>query len=506
MASLYNLKRNSRVFFTTNLSTAGAAVAASGFLATNTQELSVLDGFTFTQTTTAQAITLNEAGSTPTRGQRSFNTALNPVDFSFSTYIRPNFNLIQTNNVDCDEADLWNALFGVTATSDTGLPITYTGTMAATYDTATGKLTATATTITAGTALTVGDIYTISGLTGAGASQFNAPVSIVSTAANNFVLQYLTAPVATATVPTGTQWVSGTTALQKKSWIANPAQAADSTTLGTTAAYAEVSAARSNSNTLLPFGMIIIADGITYTIDNCALDQASIDFGLDGIATVAWTGKGTQLNQLTTVITATNGGSTAAPTVTLAGALTGTAAGKSATTTRYITNKLSTATIVSNIGGAGTAYTLALTGGSIQIANNLNYLTPTNLGVVNVPIGYYTGTRAITGTINAYLKTGGGSTKTTGDLLQTVLSSSTSGTTEQKYQLNMSIGGSGNPIKVELLVNGCSLQVPTVDASQDVISTAIQFTAQGADAIQGVSTANYDVGAVNDLRIRYFTN
>jgi hypothetical protein len=145
---------------------------------------------------------------------------------------------------------------------------------------------------------------------------------------------------------------------------------------------------------------------------------------------------------------------------------------------------------------------MALTGGSVQIANNINYVTPANLGVLNIPIGYYTGTRAVTGTINAYLKTG--STNTAG-LLAQILTDSTGGATELKYQLALSVGGSAAATRIDLLINGASLQIPTVDASQDIVSTAIQFTAQGTDAVLGAS-ANYDVSATNDMRIRYFSN
>jgi hypothetical protein len=143
---------------------------------------------------------------------------------------------------------------------------------------------------------------------------------------------------------------------------------------------------------------------------------------------------------------------------------------------------------------------MALTGGSIQIANNINYITPANLGILNIPIGYYTGTRSITGTLNAYLKTG---TNNTADLLSTILTASTGGATELKYQLGIQIGGSSAATRVETHIHGASLQIPTVDASQDIVATSIQFTAQGADAVGGAS-ANYDVAATNDIRIRYF--
>jgi len=111
MAATFNLVRNSRVFYTTNVNASTGIVAASGFTTGNTQELQVLDGFTFGQTSNADTITISEAGATPTRGQRSFNTSLGQADFSFSTYIRPE----KATNVKCEESVLWNSLLGSVA-------------------------------------------------------------------------------------------------------------------------------------------------------------------------------------------------------------------------------------------------------------------------------------------------------------------------------------------------------------------------------------------------------
>ena len=99
-----NLIRNSRVFFTTNLDSSNR-VAASGFTDTNTFELQVQDGFSFSQNTGTETVTLNEAGATPIRGQRSFNTSLEPVDWNFATYIRPKFEEGATVNASPDSDD-----------------------------------------------------------------------------------------------------------------------------------------------------------------------------------------------------------------------------------------------------------------------------------------------------------------------------------------------------------------------------------------------------------------
>ena len=52
----------------------------------------VLEGFSFSQTTNASEITLAEmqdAQGQSRRGRKSFNDSLAPVDWSFSTYLRP---------------------------------------------------------------------------------------------------------------------------------------------------------------------------------------------------------------------------------------------------------------------------------------------------------------------------------------------------------------------------------------------------------------------------------
>ena len=55
-------------------------------------EVPVLDGFSFSQATNSSEITLSEMESTAgtsRRGRRIFNDSLAPVEWSFSTYMRP---------------------------------------------------------------------------------------------------------------------------------------------------------------------------------------------------------------------------------------------------------------------------------------------------------------------------------------------------------------------------------------------------------------------------------
>ena len=482
----FNLVRNSRVFFTTNVAAGTGIVAASGFTSANSQELQVLDGFTFSQATNADTVTISEAGLNPTRGQRSFNTSLGNVEFSFSTYIRPYL----STTVKAEESHLWNALLGSTALGGSAA-FTATGITGASTTLVGSLLTVAGTGMTV-TGLAVGDVVVIKGVIGVGASQFNTPVKIVSVSATTITANYLVTP--TAAIVTAS-WTTAVT-FNKTVWNEHAAISADLVgTPGIPTAYSEVTTGLSNKNQLLPFGIVMTVDGVTYVIDNCALDQAVVDFGLDGIAMVAWSGKGIALRQLSTNVTY----STAANPVLTVG-LTGTIAGKN-TTASFITNKLSTVTLISNIGGvSGTAYTLALTGGSLTIANNITYVTPANIGVVNVPIGYYTGTRAISGTMTAYLRTG--STNTAGLLSTLLANSTTSAGVEPKYKLQLEIGGASATTRVEFLADGANLQIPTIDA-QSVMSTTINFTAQGSDSVQ-TATSGYDIENTNDLEIRYF--
>jgi hypothetical protein len=487
----YNLARNSRVFVTTNLNTATGAVLTTGFTTGNTWEIQVLDGFSFSQGTNTANIQINEAGVAPIRGQRAFNTALNPVEISFSTYIRPR---LASNQSTAEERVLWNALMGdvgIEGTIQNGATVSGT-TLGGTPATTITRAAATASLCTVSgsalTTLTVGGIYNISGLTGTNAPVANTPIKVASSTSSVLTFDYLTAPDASLTTTLTNVTVSAAVKFTRSAWQEYP------TATGVTTSYGQVTSAVSNKNQLQALGFIFIVDGTTYTIDNCALDQAQIDFGLDAIAMIAWNAKGTKLNQLATAVALD-----ASANPVLSGGLAGTATGK-VTTANYITNKLSTVTLQSNLGGiSGTAYSVVLTGGSISIANNINYVTPNNIGTLNLPIGYYTGTRSVSGTMNAYLRTGTGNPTAT--LLQDILTASTTAT-DTKYRLQIEVGGSTNGTRVELNMPGAMIGIPSVDIA-DVVSTAITFNAQStATAIAGNT---YDIENTNDVTVRYFS-
>ena len=485
-----NLVRNSKVFFTTNLDTAanGYKVKSTGFTATNTFEIQVLDGFSFSQNTNSDKVTIAEAGVAPTRGERAFNTSLAPVDFSFSTYIRP-FN--SGTAITAEESVLWNALFSdqdISATNTVSVGGTLTG-VSYSFLNGAGTVSIAGTGLTA-VGVSVGDTVVLTGLTGAPTSDLQflnaaAKVTAVSGTA-------ITADLINPKAGTITGITYGTIKLFKSGWA--PAG-------GT--AYSVVTSGGSNKNQLQKFGMIFLVDQVAYAVDNAALNQAVIDFGLDAIATAAWTGQATQLRQIATSSTAVGGAFGG-------GTLTGNFNAKN-TAASYITNKLSTVglslvnSLVDNTGTTvaanGTAYTLALTGGSITINNNINFITPANLGTVNLPITYYTGTRSITGTIDAYLKTGTG-VGGTGQLLADMLAAA-SVTIEPMFSLQLAIGGSANATKVVLDLPAVTIGVPTVNVQQ-VVSTAINFTGQGFVPSATANANVYDLTQTNDIAIRYY--
>ena len=483
----FNLVRNARAFFTTNLNATSKVVQATGFTAANAFELQILNGFSYSQNNETQTITVNEAGTTVSRGQRTFNTALSPVEFSFSTYIRPS----GTTTIDAEEKVLWNALLSAQAIDLTGLSVSTVSAFTRTASSDTVTFTCASANLS-GAGIAVGDVITISSITGTDAIEWNTPAILdaitagTASAATGIRIKYLRAPAGAATAP-----ATAPTSLKiHKGAITQHAAAAPE------AAYMLAHSGGSNKNQLQAFGMVIILDGVTYLIDNCALNQATVDFGLDGIAMVQWTGNGTALRQLGTNATAAAG--------TFGGGLTGSYTQKN-TSANFITQKLATVTLASNIRalGSSTAYTVAITGGSFTINNNIQYVTPEILGVVNSPIGYFTGTRAISGSLTAYLKTG---TNTTASLLSDMLASSSTAT-ETKYAMEIAIGGHTNTVKVELDLPAVMLQIPTIE-TQDVLSTTINFTAEGFDgstSAAGGGTAAYDLENTNELVIRYYS-
>lgn len=485
-----NLVRNSKVFFTNNVNANTGVVNAStvgAFTASNTFELQVLDGFTFSQTVNNETVTLSESGTAPARGQRSFNTSLAPVDFSFSTYIRPKN---ATTKITSEESILWNALMSDTAI---GTPVSL-GAVTGVTATSAGVVTIAGSAIT-GALPTVGDVIVLSGVattTPTGNSplthdrMINGAGTVLTAATTGITVQLFNFPTVAITATTLT--TASTIKYSKFAWNES------------NASYSQLSSGVSEKNQLQKFGMLFLVDNVLYAVDNCALNQVTIDFGLDSIATAQWSGQATALRQFSTGVSVASAGSFsggAAADVGAAGAYL-----TKVTDAAYITNKLSTVNLsaVKAIGTsitAGDSYTVPVTGGSITINNNITYITPANLGVVNAPVTYYTGTRSVTGTLTAYLRTG--TTKETGELLADLLAEAATNI-EPMFALAIWVGGSGSTVKVALDMPAVSMGIPSIDVQQ-VVSTSMNFTAQG---VAPGATTFFDITKPTDIAVRYY--
>jgi hypothetical protein len=180
---------------------------------------------------------------------------------------------------------------------------------------------------------------------------------------------------------------------------------------------------------------------------------------------------------------------------TSTGGISGASSKQKDTTAKYIANKLSYLAIASLAYGGLSAvtYTVPITGGSISINNNLTYLTPANLGVVNQPITYFTGTRAISSNVTAYLKTG---TNESSTLLSNVLNAAATNV-DNKFAVTLSLGGQSATTRVDIAMPTAMLTIPTINSEQ-VISTAITINPQ-AD-----TSGTYDPTATNELTVKYY--
>ena len=261
---------------------------------------------------------------------------------------------------------------------------------------------------------------------------------------------------------------------------------------------ADVSFVRSDHHELLKLSIFFALENTTYRLNECQVNQAEIDFAIDGIATIAWSGNATTIDQVTTAIEdptkalETDGSTDAAYT-----ALPYTEGFNFVDTTGtadadYLRNKLSTLSLshattgsgaaeVLDIDGGGTkTYAINITGGSLTIANNITYVTPETLGVVDTPIGSFSGSRQVSGSLTMYLDT-------KADGSNELLSDLTKATNLVNTKFNMSLfmgGASGGTPLVEFDLPVAHFQIPSIETA-DIISSTVEFAAQGSNLSTG---------------------
>jgi len=259
---------------------------------------------------------------------------------------------------------------------------------------------------------------------------------------------------------------------------------------------------RSNFSTAVENHMYFKLDNVVYQVSNATVNQATVDAGIEEIATVTWAGFGTTMRELTgtvrdnaisvfggilndgSTVTANSNVHTLDHTATaeasyhpfnqmnVAGAI---------GTNSFIKNRLSAIEFHHKATAAASdeKFTFPVTSLSFDYNNNITYLTPEEISALNEPIGQFTGTRAITGSATMYLRAG--DLESAGFLRNIVEDSRTS--SAQTSNANLIIGGATAPY-VAFQLDAVQFEFPSV-ATEDVISMSVNFVGQEPTATKG---------------------
>ncbi len=196
-----------------------------------------------------------------------------------------------------------------------------------------------------------------------------------------------------------------------------------------------------------------------YKLSDCVVNEASIDFDIDGIATINWAGFGSKIEDEGTSVPYTNSNLVNEGTTS---------------TDNFIRNRLTSCLLYPNTSTQGDLH-LTLTGGNVTFSNNISYLTPEKVGVVNKPITHVTGARSVSGNLTCYLDAG--SYNIGNNVASLFNDARLTDSTEHRYGLDLQIGGTaGNTPRLELNFSNCHLNYPT-HSMEDVISVDIEFNA-----------------------------
>ena len=299
--------------------------------------------------------------------------------------------------------------------------------------------------------------------------------------------------------------VGGTGAPTASTWEPNVFnfQNSNKVTLGVFDLYFVLGASKDTANALYVTG----TEGVTvYKISDCSVGSASIDFDIEGLAQVAWSGQGKKIKEVTQLKTTA---AATSPAVTGEEFTTkGLINEGISSTSNYIRQKLTSLAIAFDLSdsagapsgvasdgetqlGADKTYNVVLTGGNITIENNLTYLTPETLGSVNQPLGHVMGTRSVSGNFTCYLNNAADGSM---DLLEDLHEADTVIT--NSFDMTFSIGGASAP-KVAIALPNCHLELPT-HSIEDVIGVDVNFHALPADLSDATAS-----NSANEIEITY---
>lgn len=370
-----NLSRNTRLWVSTTDGVGGNPANNNS----NTFEIPIQEGYSLAQSVSSSDISVSEAGPTPIRGSKRFNDSLEPVEWSFSTYITPYVGdaTAAGGKILLVDALLWQALA-----------------------------------VKRGVAVDFEDV---------------------------------------------TKTVHGD---------------ADSFNIAFT---------ENSGHVLTELFLFFKIDNTFYKVKGAQVSSAEISVDIEDIAMVNWSGQATEIETLSTAPAwAANPASEG---YNSAGVFVGYV--PIPVNKQYILNKLTTMTMnAPDIApsSANAKYNIPITGASVSINNNITFVTPNTLAEVDKPIGSFTGSFEVTGSIDAYLRTSVGANGNTvpyssADLLSHMTSSSGLKKVTNATEVAIQLGGTepGKP-SFKITMPAVHLAVPNFNI-EDVISTSIEFKA-----------------------------
>lgn len=227
----------------------------------------------------------------------------------------------------------------------------------------------------------------------------------------------------------------------------------------------DITFANSNKSTLGTANLYFVMGGtnsVVYKLTGAVVNEATLDFDIDGLATINWSGFAATITE------------DSAPTRTLYEDIT--------STDNFIRNRLTQLTITAadttTFPGANSdgVYNLTLTGGSVTISNNMTFITPEELGTVNVPVGHVTGARSISGNFTCYLNldTIGGNVGTSTDFYEDLTSAAARAKITNSFATSFKIGGATGTPRLELAMAQAHFEIPS-HSIDDVISMETNF-------------------------------
>jgi len=524
----------------------------------------VLDGFSFSQATNTSEVTLNEMEDSTgksRRGRKMFTDSLSAAEWSFSTYIRPFKSAGVTGDLDGGAVGAGGAAGGVKKGIADSTANIHHAVEEALWVAMAGKNTYTATTgrwasPAAGGAVSSfttgglvegngGDVgthtFTVSNST-LGGSTTGASTNSTN-GANAVITLTLTSDgsdqdVVATISERGIGWVTGdvititgaslggtTTTDNVTVTVTSTSAAADGTDL-------DINFYDSSRAALGTFNLYYVfsdrtAGRLIYKLENAVVNEAAIEFDIDGIATVGWSGMAGQIKEVqedtTDADTIAAGKFHADATSPVTGShgvgaiwidtndsdrfyINPTAGNNwwaaidegTTDTGNFIRNRLTqltlapetafrTGTTFTNAAGASdsyeTSYSVALTGGNVTISNNISFLTPEELGKVNQPIEHITGARTVSGSATCYLASSDAATNRSRDLFADLVSDVN--TVINKFAITLQVGGTDTTKpRFEISIPTAHLEIPS-HSIEDVISLETNFHGLGTGLSEG---------------------